>query len=164
MGLGGIDRFAAAVADHETVIERELVALGMAAEIIVVVEDENARLRTCGAAKEPGRGHPADPATDHDEIVAFLDCALVNAPARPAGDLEGEAFAFARLRVCGLERTRVLSAQSGERGRIAQRLRRDLRRRREAGGHGQGHAIEEVAARNRRHGLAQSSSGRTTLR
>ena len=68
------------------------------------------------------------------------------------------------VRVRSLERTRVLPAQSGERGRIAQRLRRDLRRRREAGGHGQGHAIEKVAARNRRHALAQSSSGRTTLR
>jgi len=154
VGLGGIDRFAAAVADHETVIERELVALGMAAEIIVVVEDEDARGRPDGTAIEGGGSQAADARADDDEIVTLLDRQPV----------EGEAFAFARLRVCGLERTRVLSAQSGERGRIAQRLRRDLRRRREAGGHGQGHAIEKVAARNRRHALAQSSSGQTALR
>ena len=43
----------------------------------------------------------------------------------------------------------MLAAQPGERGRIAGRLRRDLRRRREPGGDGQGHAVEEVAARDR---------------
>src|SRR5262245_2078380 len=125
----------------------------MAAEIIVVVEDEDARGRPGGAAIEGGGRQSADARADDDEVVTLLDRQPV----------EGETLAFARLRVRGLERARVLSAQSGERGRIAQRLRRDLRRRREAGGDGQGHAIEEVAARNRRHALAKSSSGRATI-
>src|SRR5262249_59732296 len=134
----------AAVTDHETAIERELVALGMAAEIIVVVEDEDARGRPGGAAIEGGSRQSADARADDDEVVTLLERQPV----------EREALAFARLRMRGLERARVLSAQSGERGRIAQRLRRDLCRGRKAGGDGQSHAIEEVAARNRRHALA----------
>src|SRR5262249_4401106 len=152
-GLGGIDRFAAAIADHVTAIERELVALSVAAEIVLVVEDQDARRRPGSAAVEGGGSQAADARADDDEVVALLDRQPV----------EGEVLAFPRLRVCGLERARVLSAQSGERRRIAQGLRRDLRRRGEAGGNGQGYAVEKVAARNRRHALAQSSSGRTTL-
>jgi hypothetical protein len=47
----------------------------------------------------------------------------------------------------------VLSAQSGERGRIAEGLGRDLRRRSEASGDGQGYSVEEIAARNRHVGI-----------
>src|SRR5262249_12583431 len=153
VGLGGIDRFAAAVADHETAIERELVALGMATEIIVVVEDEDARGRPGDATIEGGGRQSADARADDDEVVTLLDRQPV----------EREALAFARLHMRGLERARMLSAQSGECGRIAQRLRRDLCRWRKAGGDGQSHAIEEVAARNRRHGEAKSPSGWTTV-
>ena len=71
--LGGIDRLAAAVADHQTAVERELVAPGMAAEIVVVVEHEDARRRPGGAAVEPGGREPADARADHDEVVALLD-------------------------------------------------------------------------------------------
>src|SRR5262249_37945391 len=107
-GFGGIDRFAAAIADHEAAIERELVALGVAAEIIVIVEDEDARGRPGGAAIEGGGSQAADAPADDDEVVALLDRQPV----------EGEALAFARVRVRGLERARVLSAQPGERGRV----------------------------------------------
>ena len=117
LGKGGIDRFAAAVADDQTPIDVELVALGMAAEIVVIVEDEDARGRA-GAAIEPGRCQPADAAADHDQVVALLDRQPV----------EGETPACARQRVRDLERAVVLAAQSGERGRIAHRRRHDLRR------------------------------------
>src|SRR5262249_12178441 len=60
IAVGRIDRFAAAVADHATAVERELVALGVATEIIVVVEHQDARGRPGGAAIEPGGRKPAD--------------------------------------------------------------------------------------------------------
>src|SRR5262249_47579119 len=101
-----------------------------------------------GATIEGGGRQPADARADDDEVVTLLDRQPV----------EREALAFARLRMRGLERARVLSAQSGERGRIAQRLRRDLCRWRKAGGDRQSHAIEEGGAQNRRHARAKARS------
>jgi len=61
----------------------------MAAEIVVVFEDEDASGGPGGTAIEPGGCEPADAGADDDEIVAFLDRraverkarAVVNAPA-----------------------------------------------------------------------------------
>src|SRR5262249_32114947 len=53
--LRRIDRLAAAVADQEAPIDRELVALGVAAEIIMVVEHKDARLRPGAAIEMRGR-------------------------------------------------------------------------------------------------------------
>ena len=122
----------------------------MAAEIIVVVEDEDAGGWPGGAAVEPGGRKPADAGTDHDEIVALLD--------RCGADRI--APALVRLRVRGLERAGVLAAQPGERGRITHRLRRSLGRGGQARGDGERRAVEEVASRNRGHarGFWQQSS------
>src|SRR4030088_3370544 len=111
----------------------------MAAEIIMVIEDEDAGGGPGGAAIEPGRSEPADAAADNDEIVAFLDRRAVERKAR----------AVVRLRVRGLERAGVLATQPGERGRVAHGLRRHLGRGRETGGDGERRAVEEVATRNR---------------
>ena len=73
MRAGEFDRLAAAVPEHEAAVEGEFVALGVAAEIVVVVEDEDAGGWPGGAAVEPGGRKPADAGTDHDEIVALLD-------------------------------------------------------------------------------------------
>src|SRR5262249_34106737 len=108
-------------------------------EIVVVIENEDARGWSGDATVEEGGSQPADAAADHDEIVGLLD--------RPP--LEAEVLAFERLRVRELEGARMLAAQSGERRRVALGLGRDLRRRREARGDGQGYSVEEVAARNR---------------
>ena len=43
--LGRLHRLAAAIADDQALIDAEFVALGMPAEIVVIVEDEDARLR-----------------------------------------------------------------------------------------------------------------------
>ena len=88
----------------------------MAAEVIVVVEHEDAGGRPGGATIEPGGGEPADACTDHDEVVALLDWRVVERKAR----------AVIRLRVRGLERAGVLPAQPRERRRVAHGLRRDL--------------------------------------
>ena len=87
----------------------------MAAEVIVVVEHEDAGGRPGGATIEPGGGEPADACTDHDEVVALLDWRVVEPKAR----------AVIRLRVRGLERAGVLPAQPRERRRVAHGLRRD---------------------------------------
>ena len=121
----------------------------MAAEIIVVVEHEDAGGRPGGATIERGGGEPADACTDHDEVVALLDWRVVEPKAR----------AVIRLRVRGLERAGVLPAQPRERRRVAHGLRcdlgpdlgPDLGRRRETGGDGERRAVEEVASRNRGH-------------
>ena len=108
----------------------------MAAEVIVIVEDEDARRGAGGATIEPGGREPADAGADHDQVVTLGD--------RKA--LEGKTPAFARLRVRHLERAGMLAAQAGERRRIAPRLRGDLRRRGQPRRDGERHAIEKVAA------------------
>src|SRR6185369_6651293 len=69
--LRRVDRLAAAVANEQPPADGELVALGVAAEIIVVIEHKDARLRP-GAAIEMGGREPADAAADHDQVVALL--------------------------------------------------------------------------------------------
>jgi len=79
------------------------------AEIIVIVEDQDARGGTRLGPIEIGRGEPADAATDDDQIVILtrLD--------RPrAGFGEG---AVAQP-VCGLEAAGMAAPQSGESGRV----------------------------------------------
>ncbi len=98
--LRRIDRLAAAVADHQAAVDHELVALGVAAEIIVIVKNKNTRLGTRGAAIEPRSGKSAD-TTAHDyEVVAFF-CRQ---------GVDGKACAVARKFMCGLERAGVLAA------------------------------------------------------
>ena len=133
-----LQRLAAAVADDAAAIEREFVALGVAAEIVVVVEDQDAG-GWLGAPVEPRRRKPADAAADHDQIVGFLDRQAV----------DGKLAAFARERMGDLERAFMLAAQPGQRRRIACRLRRNLRRRRQAGRDGQRRAVEEIAPGDR---------------
>ena len=70
--LGRLQRLAAAVAQDQAAIEAELVALGVAAEVVVVVQDQDSR-PAIGAPVEPGRRQAADAAADHDQIVALVD-------------------------------------------------------------------------------------------
>ena len=63
----------------------------MAAEVVEVVEDENARTRPGGAPEEPGGGKSADPAAHDHEIVALFDVAeaiMFAGPTNPVRDLE----------------------------------------------------------------------------
>src|SRR5262245_48163216 len=110
----------------------------MTAEIVIRIEYENARLWPDGATIEPGGGKTADPCADHDEIVALLGRQMVHC----------EAPAVANMRMGGLEGTRMLSTQPGERRRITpacrRRLRRDLRFRRQPGRDGEHRTIEKI--------------------
>src|SRR5262249_48473195 len=89
-------------------MDRELVALGMTAEIIVVLENEDARIRIRFAI-EIRRGKAADASADDDQIK-LLPCFD-----RFSGVLPEVPVAHA---VSDLERTDVASAQPGQRRRI----------------------------------------------
>src|SRR5262249_21139052 len=138
--LRRLHRLAAAVPDDESPAQAELIALGVAAKVVVVIENEDARAAAKALPVEPGGREPADAAADHHEIVALLDRQPV----------ERERLAIAQI-VADLERARMLPAQAGEGRRIAQRLRGELVGRGESGCHGQGEAVEEVAAADTGH-------------
>jgi hypothetical protein len=113
------------------------------AEIVVIVEDEDARILAARAAVEPRGGEPADPAADHDEIVLFLR--------RQALDRKRRAVAGEGVR--RLERSGVLAAQPVQQRRIARRLCGNLRGRREPGGDVQRHAVDEIAPGDGSHAI-----------
>jgi hypothetical protein len=71
----------AAVTDQHVRPSYEFVALGMAAEIVVIVENKNAGLRSERAAIKPCSRKPADAAANHDQIVALFGCGLIDAEA-----------------------------------------------------------------------------------
>ncbi len=79
---------AAAIADQRARPDHELVTLGMAAEIVVIVENENAALRPDRAAIKPRGRKPADAAANHDQIIALFGCGIVDAEA-PAFTRQG---------------------------------------------------------------------------
>ncbi|MNN37053.1 hypothetical protein D3C81_1509800 [compost metagenome] len=135
--LGRLEGFAAAVADDHPAAGLELVALGVAAEVVVVLDDQDARLRML-LAVEPGGRQPADAAADHHQVVLFLhlqaggvECLLL--PAHLVRHLEG---------------ARVAAAQAGEGGRVVTPAGSGTENlhRRKAGGDGESDAVEEVAA------------------
>ncbi len=128
----------------------ELVALGVAAEIVVVVEDEDFRL-AADVLQIVVRGcEAAHAGADDDEVVGL-------AGVGGGGDVDGPAIA---QRVRNLERSDVIAAHPRQRrrivsGRLFRRVllrllhrERPLRQQQRARGGG-AHAVDEVAARDR---------------
>jgi len=80
-------------------IQIELVALGVAAEIIVVIENENAAIgRSLGAVEVRG-GESADPGTHDDEIVLLTGIGRLRQRlpvAQRMGRLEGAGMTAAK--------------------------------------------------------------------
>src|ERR1700689_1090600 len=66
-----LDGVGAAVAKHEGFVYLKFIALGVAAKIIVVLEDQHARRFARGLVKEARRGEAADAAAYHDQVVGF---------------------------------------------------------------------------------------------
>ena len=64
----------------------ELVALGVAAEVVVVVEDQDPRLRAVQLAMEVRGCEPADATADHDQVVSFVEQFRVVEMAALAGE------------------------------------------------------------------------------
>ena len=70
VGPGAVDHQGPAVEQMQLAAQVELVALGVAAEVVVVVQDEDPRV-WLGRPIEVGRRKPADPGADDDEIVGL---------------------------------------------------------------------------------------------
>ncbi len=104
--------FTAAVAQPQAIGGGELVTLGVAAEVIVVVEQQDLFIRAEQLLIEAGGGQTADAGADDHQIVLPLK-----------GNI-GKVilFAIAGDAVGRFERARVVAAQAGEGGRVDQRL------------------------------------------
>ena len=59
----------AAVAEQQLSADAELVARGVTAEVVVVVEEQDTRVVARLLAEEVRRGEPADAAAHHDQII-----------------------------------------------------------------------------------------------
>ncbi len=74
IGLRRLKRFADAIADQQAPIGGgKLVALGMAAEIAMIVQDQDAGLIAVLLPPEQSRRQTADPTANHNQIMVFLD-------------------------------------------------------------------------------------------
>ena len=71
VGIGAVDVERAAVDQLHAAVHVELVALGVAAEIVVVLDDQDLRTGPRGAI-EIRRRQPADAAAHDDEVVALV--------------------------------------------------------------------------------------------
>ena len=147
VAIPGLDIERAAVQREHAAAVGELVALRVAAEVVVVVEDEHLRAAADVADEVVRRRQPAQPPADHDEVVRL-------AGVDRAGEIP--AAAIAQL-VRDLERSLVAAAHADARRRIVvgRALGREflLRGARELGRErrsddAQRHAVQEVAARD----------------
>ena len=105
---GGLQRLAPAVADQPALADGELVAARVSAEVIVIVQHEDARVGTVALAVEPRCSQPADTPADDDAVELVVD--------RQAAD--AVLAMIERHAVRGLERAVVLAAQPGEGRRV----------------------------------------------
>src|SRR5262249_2156766 len=71
VGKRGLDALRPPVADDEPALVADLVRLGMAAEVVVVVEDEDAPVASHGLTEEVGRGEPRNAGAHDDEVVGL---------------------------------------------------------------------------------------------
>src|SRR5690606_32029867 len=70
--LRRLQGFAAAIAPAQPAADGEFVALGVTAEIVVIIEDQDAGIRLLHSV-EIGRRKPADAGADHDEVILLLE-------------------------------------------------------------------------------------------
>jgi hypothetical protein len=99
---GAVDVQGTAVHEVQAVLEPVLIALGVAAKIIVVVEQQDARARRGPGSVEVRGGQAADAGADNDQIV-FL-----------TGVRRRRSAAAVAQRMGGLEGSRMAAAQAGE--------------------------------------------------
>ncbi len=104
----------AAIADERSPIERELVAFRVPAEVVVIVEDQDARVRVDVAMVDVRRRQATDARTDNNKIVVLID--LLGRPLRALN--RGMGY---------LERARVRTAHAGLCRRVVRRRNRAQR-------------------------------------
>src|SRR5206468_7870339 len=71
VGSGTFDRKSSAISETELITYPKLISLGMATEVIVVVEDENPRFCSGDFAEIVSSGETTDSSSDHNQIVGF---------------------------------------------------------------------------------------------
>ena len=71
VGSRAIDVKCSAIYERKRVAEAKLIALGVAAEVIVIVENEHATSLRCLGAIKMRRGKPTDAAAHDNEIIFF---------------------------------------------------------------------------------------------
>ncbi len=71
VGCRTLNREGAAKPQAESAVHAELIALGMPAKVVVVVEDEDACFLSPRLTIEVRRGQAADATAHHDEVVGF---------------------------------------------------------------------------------------------
>ena len=109
IGSRALDRKRASKAQHESLVYLKLIALRVSAEVIVVLEDEDAR-RLAGSLMEEARGREAaDAAAHHDQVVGFARAFRLPG-AVPEGTVAQPMRHF--------KRTGVAAAQSMRGGRV----------------------------------------------
>src|ERR1700733_9854521 len=93
----------------------KFIATSVAAEVVVVLEDQNPRVRTGMAAVEVSCGEAADPAADDHEIVGFASALRLGGrvPKRTVAELMRD-----------FKRAGMTPAKSGESGRLVARVAR----------------------------------------
>src|SRR5690606_76454 len=70
--IGRLDGLAAAIGNEQSPIDAHFAAASVAAEIVMIVENQNVRARRRLAIEVSG-GQAADPGTDHDEVGFTFD-------------------------------------------------------------------------------------------
>src|SRR5579872_454652 len=118
IGERGLDGDGASVGEEETASGAEFVAFGMASEVVVIVENQNAGFGSGLFAVKVRGSETADATTDYDEIVFLsgVDCG------------GGTVVRVVADGVSGFERAGMAAAHSGEGWRVVSRavLGRDV--------------------------------------
>src|SRR5450755_923171 len=70
IGSGTLDRKGSAVSEQKAV-GRKLVALSVSTKVVVIIEDENPRLRSNCLAEKMRGGKPADASTDDHQVIGL---------------------------------------------------------------------------------------------
>src|SRR5713226_62042 len=143
-----LDRLCSSVAQQLASARLKLIALGVPAEVVMIIQNQNARLWTRALAVKVRRRQPADSGSHHHQIVGLTG---INGLARlfpksPVAQSVGR-----------LERTCMTAAQPGQRRRIV--IRRLLRiglhfegrkqmGRNDCRAHGERNSIKEITPRD----------------
>ena len=130
--LGRLDVQRSAIDGEQASVVSKFIAFGVPAEIVVIVEDQNAGIAAGALQEVVGRAQPADSSADDHQVVALVGV-------RDGGQINLAAVAQLMRR---LEGSDMVAAHSGQRRRIVVRRlfrckflrRRPLRKKRGAGG------------------------------
>ena len=143
---GLVDALAAAVADQGAAIHAEFIALGVAAEVVVVVQNQHLGAAAGPVSEKPSRRQPGEAAADHRQIVFLVGPALGPGPAgafhgQAVGRLVGAGMAAAQTS----QGWRIMGARQLCRGVALPRHSSKRAQAQSAGRQGQREAVEKIA-------------------